>query len=259
MVWVREAMLPLLGVTISDGRRTVPFVTSEILRQTQIQPWSTDPNKTREQLLRHRGFELRRGREVIAVLTERNRVMGVRARDVSTGEESEVFAQYTIGDDGVHSLVRESCNIRMKTRLLPLDFLCFSFDWPVGLPPATARAWLNVKESAFGVFSVLAVPLPERKGVGIVAVRTRVFDDISAQDRWDQFCSVDRLMEDVVINRRFPQDFVRIRRSWGHASRYGAEGAILMGDAAHPVSPAGGQGANMSVADACVLAEIALR
>lgn len=37
------------------------------------------------------------------------------------------------------------------------------------------------------------------------------------------------------------------------------EGAILIGDAAHPVSPAGGQGANMSVADACVLAELAPR
>jgi len=43
MVWVREAMLPLLGVTISDGRRTVPFVTSEILRQTQIQRVFLEP------------------------------------------------------------------------------------------------------------------------------------------------------------------------------------------------------------------------
>jgi 2-polyprenyl-6-methoxyphenol hydroxylase-like FAD-dependent oxidoreductase len=32
-----------------------------------------------------------------------------------------------------------------------------------------------------------------------------------------------------------------------------------MGDAAHPVSPAGGQGANMSIADARALAEIAVR
>jgi 2-polyprenyl-6-methoxyphenol hydroxylase-like FAD-dependent oxidoreductase len=31
-----------------------------------------------------------------------------------------------------------------------------------------------------------------------------------------------------------------------------------MGDAAHPVSPAGGQGANMSIADARALAEIAV-
>jgi 2-polyprenyl-6-methoxyphenol hydroxylase-like FAD-dependent oxidoreductase len=70
---------------------------------------------------------------------------------------------------------------------------------------------------------------------------------------------MDPVIKDVIRDRRFPQDFVRIRRPWGHAPRYGTEGAILIGDAAHPVSPAGGQGANMSVADACVLAELALR
>jgi len=43
----------------------------------------------------------------------------------------------------------------------------------------------------------------------------------------------------------------------GHAPRYGAAGAVVMGDAAHPVSPAGGQGANMSIADARALAELA--
>jgi len=49
-----------------------------------------------------------------------------------------------------------------------------------------------------------------------------------------------------------------VRRPWGHAPHYGGPGALLIGDAAHPVSPAGGQGANMSVADARVVAELAL-
>lgn len=44
----------------------------------------------------------------------------------------------------------------------------------------------------------------------------------------------------------------------GHVPRYGVDGAILIGDAAHPVTPVGGQGANMSVADACVPAKLAL-
>jgi 2-polyprenyl-6-methoxyphenol hydroxylase-like FAD-dependent oxidoreductase len=57
---------------------------------------------------------------------------------------------------------------------------------------------------------------------------------------------------------RFPEDFQRVRRPWGHAPRYGTAGALLMGDAAHPVSPAGGQGANMSIADGRVIAELAL-
>jgi 2-polyprenyl-6-methoxyphenol hydroxylase-like FAD-dependent oxidoreductase len=57
---------------------------------------------------------------------------------------------------------------------------------------------------------------------------------------------------------RFPQDLVRVRREYGHAGRYGGEGAFLVGDAIHPVSPAGGQGANMSVFDAAALADVLL-
>jgi len=91
-------------------------------------------------------------------------------------------------------------------------------------------------------------------------VRSKIFDaNPCVEESWNQLCSMDPVIKDVIRDRRFPQDFVRIRRPWGHAARYGTEGAILIGDAAHPVSPAGGQGANMSVADACVVAELALR
>ena len=48
-----------------------------------------------------------------------------------------------------------------------------------------------------------------------------------------------------------------IERPFGHADTYVADHVALIGDAAHPVTPAGGQGANMSVADAMVLADVA--
>ena len=56
----------------------------------------------------------------------------------------------------------------------------------------------------------------------------------------------------------FPGDFFYHERFYGHAERYGMDGAVLMGDAAHPVAPAGGQGANMAVADAQALGRAAL-
>ncbi|MBI4342602.1 MAG: FAD-dependent monooxygenase, partial [Candidatus Omnitrophica bacterium] len=55
-----------------------------------------------------------------------------------------------------------------------------------------------------------------------------------------------------------PEGDGHFRRPFGHAPRYVGDGIALLGDAAHPVTPAGGQGANMSVADAAVLAEVAL-
>ena len=56
----------------------------------------------------------------------------------------------------------------------------------------------------------------------------------------------------------FPGVFTVFKRPFGHVSSYVSDGAVLMGDAAHPVTPAGGQGANMSVADALVLSQVAL-
>jgi 2-polyprenyl-6-methoxyphenol hydroxylase-like FAD-dependent oxidoreductase len=256
--WEEEAVLPMRGFEFQDGQRTVPVITADVLRDAGVQPWFTNPNQTREQLLRLGSFELRRGVEVIAILKEKSRIVGVRTRDIATREEGEVIAPYTVGDDGAQSLVRKACGIDMKTRAFPIDFICFGCDWPAAVPSGTGRFWLNSKWAS-GIVGLAIMPLPNGKGAGLVPVLSRSFDAIpSVEASWNRFCAADPTIREVVQDRRFPHDFVRIRRPWGHAPRYGGEGAILMGDAAHPVSPAGGQGANMSVADACVLAELAL-
>jgi 2-polyprenyl-6-methoxyphenol hydroxylase-like FAD-dependent oxidoreductase len=256
--WEEDAVLPMRGVELHDGQRTVPFITAELLRDAHVQPWFTDPNQTREQLLRVGSFELRRGVEVIAILKEKSRVVGVRTRDIATQQEGEVVARYTVGDDGAQSLVRNACGIEMKTHAFPLDFMCFGCDWPAAVPSGTARFWLNSRRRASGIVGLGIVPLPNSKGAGLVPVLSQSFDAIpSVEAPWNRFCAADPTIREVIRHRRFPHDFVRIRRPWGHAPRYGGEGALLLGDAAHPVSPAGGQGANMSVADATVLAELA--
>ncbi len=250
-LWEQEAVLPVRGVEFHDGRQTVPFITAEVLRDAHVQPWFTNPNQTREQLLRLGSFELRRGVEVIAILKENGRVVGVRTRDITTQEERELVAPYTVGDDGAQSLVRKACGIDMETRAFPIDFICFGCDWPAAIPSGTARVWFNRERRTSGIVGLFVMPFPNGKGAGLVPVLSRTFDAIpSVEAAWSRFCGVDPTIREVIRDRQFPHDFVRIRRPWGHAPRYGGDGAILIGDAAHPVSPAGGQGANMSVADA---------
>ena len=254
----REALLSLQGITVAVGEQKLLSITPERLREFEVQPRSTDPNRTRELLLRLGSFELRRGVEVTGVLKQGSRIEGVRFREITTGAEGEVLARLTVGDDGAQSVVRRACGIEIRTRMFPLDFLCLGFRWPSSLPPARGRVWLDRRRGS-RIFALLALPLPGERGAGVVLARPEVFDGSrEVQGEWRGFAESDAVIQEIAGERAFPEGFVRVRRPWGHAARYGSKGAVLLGDAIHPVSPAGGQGANMSVADAVVLAELLL-
>jgi len=259
-IWEQSAMLPVQEIRVHDGREFVRLLTREVMATARVQPWFTNPNETREQLLRLHGFELRRGVEVTQVLKESDRVIGVRARELAAGKEIEILATWTVGDDGVHSAVREACGIEMPTRLFPVEFLCTSLTWPEHLPKGTVQLWPNWDGGRSGILLFGAGSLPAGKGVGLALVNGHRFDtNPEPAGSWRQFCAMDPPLERLVAGLDFPHGLMRIKRPWGHAPRYGAPGAVVMGDAAHSVSPAGGQGANMSVADAVVLAELLLR
>ena len=258
--WLAEAVLPLEGIEIFTGREFYRAVNRALLDEIHVRPWSTDPNRTRELLLGLGGFELHRGVEVVDVLKDGERIVGARARETATGRQFDVLAQWTVGDDGVNSVVRRSCGIELATRIFPIEFYCFGLDWPASFPEGVGRVWPNRHDWRSGIFILGTLPIAKGRGAGLVAVRGRAFQaNRAVAESWARFCAVDPRIREVVGDRRFPDDFAHIRRPWGHAERYGATGAVLMGDAAHPVSPAGGQGANMSIADARVLAELLLR
>jgi 2-polyprenyl-6-methoxyphenol hydroxylase-like FAD-dependent oxidoreductase len=257
-VWEQEAARPLEGIDIHDGRALLPLISSAVFERAGVRPWSTDPNALRELLLARASFELRRGVEVVGLLREGARVVGVRAREVATGKEIDVPARWTVGDDGVRSVVREGCGIPIALRTFPLDLLCFGPAWPPGLPASRVRLWANRGRTASGILGLGAVPLPRGRGTGLVFFRPQADEDPRTAPEWERFLALDPLLGEVVAGRRFPADFTLVRRRWGHAERYGIDGAVLIGDAAHPVSPAGGQGSSMAVADARALAEILL-
>ncbi|MGH9530852.1 MAG: FAD-dependent monooxygenase, partial [Terriglobales bacterium] len=191
-IWEEEDVLAVRGIELHDGKGTLPFITSQLLREAGVQPWFTNPNQTRERLLRLGSFELRRGMEVVAVLKEKERVVGVRTRELATGAEREVLAQLTIGDDGAQSAVRQACNIPPPTRMIPMDLLCFAFDWPAILPQATACVWLNPRRLQSGIFALLAMPFPQGKSAGLVAARPAIFDNLEhAQEEFQTFVSAD--------------------------------------------------------------------
>lgn len=259
-LFLRECAHPFDGFDIDDGRGARPLVPAEAFRLAGVRPWSTEPNALRELFLERASFEVRRGVEVESLLREdaTGRVVGVRAKDVRTGAASEIEANHVFGDDGVRSVVRRELGIEIELSMFPIDFLCFGPVWPAALDPSRAKVWANRGGTRSGVLGLGVVPLPNGRATALVLALPKAFEDPRAPEDWERFLERDAVLREVVGARRFPGDFTRVRRPWGHAPRYGAPGALVLGDAAHPVSPAGGQGASAAVGDARAIADLAL-
>jgi 2-polyprenyl-6-methoxyphenol hydroxylase-like FAD-dependent oxidoreductase len=137
--------------------------------------------------------------------------------------------------------------------------LGFSYDWPASLPPDEARLFINERRLRTGLLLAGFAPLPAGRGVGLVAAWSEALLDGGRFRRaLADLAGQHPLLQDLLGARPYPEAFTTFRLAWGRTPTFGAAGALLMGDAAHPVTPAGGQGANLSVADALVIADAAL-
>lgn len=254
-----ETMVPVREIRVYRGGAPLVHVAPQAVAGSGVQPWSTDPGATRAKLLELDTFEVRHGVEAVAVLKDGPRIAGVRARETGTGREFDLTARWTVGDDGARSQVRESCGIPLALRLFPVEFLCFTFRWPPSLSPAGPHVFINPDAARSSLMGLGALPFPNGRGAGlVVALGARYSATADLPGEWRSFHGSDPRLAELTRGLEFPRDFVHVKRPWGHAERYGADGAVLLGDAIHPVSPAGGQGANMSAHDARVLAELFL-
>ena len=257
-----QAIMPLKGLAIRDPRgHRLLTITEEDITQAGVQPYSTDPAETRRLLIEQAqaagSVQVRRGVEVLELVRNGSWVRGVRAR--TDGEVQTYAARLVIGDDGGRSRVRAALGIPLPLRPFPVDFLVPA--QPIREPsPPVGRAWLDPAGLAGGFGACIVMPLPAGRSAMAVVHRPRLYDRLSRSDVGQFQQAAARLGSEcaaLMSHAAFPGGWVPIRRPFGHAARYVADGAALLGDAAHPVTPAGGQGANMSVADALVLAEVA--
>lgn len=135
-------------------------------------------------------------------------------------------SRLVVGDDGGNSVVRTQLGIPITLTPFPLEFLAAMVpEWT--LAPNHARVWLNQLPAR------ALIPWPDNTGVELIPLRA-----------------------DLPTPPSFA-NFKRIARPFGHAESYVADGAALIGDAIHPMTPAGGQGANASIWDAFALADVA--
>lgn len=206
------------------------------------------PQDVTEQLLAERfaslGGVVHRG--VTAVAIEQKEDSASAILEDSTGANT-IHAKYVVGADGMHSIVRHAAGIAFQGSTYEESFILadVKMSWSLG------SAEVSLFFSPAGL--VVVAPLPSGH-FRIVAV----LDD--APDR-PSIVDIQRL-----IDTRGPKDSnnrieevlwsSRFRLHHRVVDSYQNGRLLLMGDAAHVHSPAGGQGMNTGLVDAVVLGRL---
>lgn len=236
-------------------------ITRNDLTAAGVVGFSTNPAMTRaiitDAAVATRNVETHRGVAVEHLLEENGCVTGVQGKH---GAETFVAqARLVVGDDGGNSVVRKHLSIPIAFDSFPVEFVTALIPrWP--LPPNRVRAWICPKGFRHGLPAAVFIPWPGNEGVllmPLAAERAKRLLEQPPEVFWSALEQVTPMAHSLREQIEFPRDFRRVARPFGHADSYVAHGSALIGDAAHPMTPAGGQGANASIWDALALADVA--
>ena len=257
---VRDASVRLEAIHIGDEKPWLK-ITGDDFAAAHVDAFSTNPSMTRSIVtsaaVATGNVEVHRGVVVEDLLHEDGWVTGVRAK---RGDETlELEASLVVGDDGGSSVVRTRLGIPIALESFPIEFVTARIkSWP--LPPRGARVWIRRNAFRQGLPAAGFIPWPQNEGVLLMplpAHRAKDLFEQAPEKFWSELGRVTPMAAALREQLEFPRDFTRVARPFGHAQSYVTHGAALIGDAAHPMTPAGGQGANASIWDALALAEIA--
>jgi 2-polyprenyl-6-methoxyphenol hydroxylase-like FAD-dependent oxidoreductase len=183
----------------------------------------------------------------VAATAVKQSAEGAQVSVSSQAGESTIRARYVVGADGMHSTVRAATGIAYEGAPYGESFALadIHMDWQLRDKEVSlflsAAGLVVVAPLPGGSYRVVATleNAPERPGIADIQAL------IDARGPTVQPGKV----RDVIWSSRF-----RVHHRLASSYRDGR--LFLMGDAAHVHSPAGGQGMNCGLVDACVLGEL---
>jgi 2-polyprenyl-6-methoxyphenol hydroxylase-like FAD-dependent oxidoreductase len=233
--------------SVRDGNRALLRLTFDAL-PSRFNHILMIPQQETEAVLADRlarlGGRVHRG---VSALSVRESGAGYEVRLATPEGESTVFADYVVGGDGMHSVVRESVGIGFEGDRYADSFVLadVTMNWK------TDRDEVAFYLSPEGPVVVAPLPHGHFRVVATVA---------NAPEK------PDAALIETIMNTRGPKGQTirvgevfwssRFRLHHRVASAYRKGNLFLMGDAAHVHSPAGGQGMNTGLVDAVILGRL---
>src|SRR5215468_6666141 len=241
------------GIIRVNGRTAGEFQFRRIAPEYPYAIWMPQPiflEALRRKAEAFPSFKCWMGAKATKLIEESGTVVGVSG--LRHGKESfEVRADVVVAADGRYSALTRLGGFEVEYEHHDFDVIWFTIEQPPG--------WTSTFYVSFGdirglmlpkyphhIQAGLVMPTGEWKrwrdeGVAVVAERVRRFDPV--------FSELAASLQD--FKPFFPlEGIIRLMRQWSR------DGMLLIGDAAHTMSPAGAIGVNVAIATAAVAAQV---